>query len=140
MTPQEIFDRAVERLRDGTGPAQSRNGACMYLTSDGRKCVVGIFIPDGHPGQKAIWGVTRLLENHEDLRLMLGHASPMLLRLQRIHDDGFSYDHDALDPVYIKCWRKPHLPEAPWRLTDDAEAALSHVAEKFGVTYTPPIN
>lgn len=48
MTPQIIFDQAVEHLFKQGGPSiDFFSGACLYRhPSTGRKCVVGFFIPD----------------------------------------------------------------------------------------------
>ncbi len=88
LTAQEVFDRVAERLQDGTGRAQDRlYGACKYLTEDGRKCAVGIFIPDGHDGQKVEGSVGYLLEICPDLRSgPIGQHRQLLARLQNIHD------------------------------------------------------
>ncbi len=56
LTMQQVYDRVWERLNDGTGRAfiimEDGHTRCMYLTEDGIKCAIGIFIPDGHRAQK----------------------------------------------------------------------------------------
>ena len=53
ITLQDILTAAwqafiVERRPPACDPI-SRN--CVYLTEDGRKCAIGLCIPDGHPAQ-----------------------------------------------------------------------------------------
>jgi hypothetical protein len=52
ITLQRAFDAAWNAfvLKEGQ-PAMS-NDECCYLTPDGRKCAIGLLIPDGHPAQK----------------------------------------------------------------------------------------
>lgn len=59
---------------------------CEYLTKDGKKCAVGLFIPDGHKGQKFVGDVLNLLGKHENLLLKMPFDSEHLLTMQRIHD------------------------------------------------------
>ena len=51
ITLQDIFNAAWQAFIVEDRPAASEKGACSYLTSDGRKCAVGLVIPDGHPAQ-----------------------------------------------------------------------------------------
>ncbi len=96
ITEQEYFDRACERLRDGTGRAVGARGKCEYLTEDGCKCVVGVFIPDGHTAQRSGLSVVSLAERWPRLA---GIAWPdtsdgltLASRLQECHDDKNSWD------------------------------------------------
>lgn len=88
LTAQQVFNRAVKRLRDGTGPAETPDGFCMYLTPDNRKCVVGIFIPNGHEAQKHRGDVWSLLYDYPELQAISEHTD-LLDQLQQLHDgDG----------------------------------------------------
>lgn len=51
ITLQDIFNAAWQAFIVEDRPAASEKGTCSYLTSDGRKCAVGLVIPDGHPTQ-----------------------------------------------------------------------------------------
>lgn len=52
ITLQKIFDLAWQKfIVEGGEPAADTNGRCLYLTEDGRKCAVGLALPDGHPTQ-----------------------------------------------------------------------------------------
>lgn len=62
--------------------------SCSYLTDDGRKCFIGLFIPDGHKGQRYAGGYHRLIENYPELIDKMPHKNTLLLgRLQAEHDD-----------------------------------------------------
>lgn len=45
MTKQEYYDLLVRCAGDGTFPAK-QFGQCCYRTKDGRKCAIGLLIPD----------------------------------------------------------------------------------------------
>lgn len=48
MTDQEVFDIVAEHLlRQGEVALDSETGSCAYRGSDGRKCAIGVLIPDG---------------------------------------------------------------------------------------------
>lgn len=60
------------------------NGCCKYLTSDGKKCAIGCFIPDGHTAQFSGISVSHLLDIYPDLCLPLNNEG--LQELQQFHD------------------------------------------------------
>jgi hypothetical protein len=100
---QEAYDKAVDHLEKqgrqavdiGSRGNSGYEGGCVYLASNGDKCVVGAFIPDGHPGQKFIGSVVGLLNQFPDLRDIFkikGEKSyiefcEFWCGLQNIHDD-----------------------------------------------------
>lgn len=54
ITPQDIFNAAWNHfVLNDNPPAVDEDGDCCYLTADGRKCAVGLCIPDGHPAQRS---------------------------------------------------------------------------------------
>ena len=62
ITAQMIFDAAWQKFIIEEAPPAVREQAsskhhhkylCSYLTEDGRKCAVGLCIPDGHPLQQS---------------------------------------------------------------------------------------
>lgn len=63
-----------------------QNGQCVYLTGDGNKCGVGLFIPDGHEGQKHHGYVSSLLESHPDLSKIMPLEYTGLKEFQNCHD------------------------------------------------------
>lgn len=49
---QKIFDKAWEHfIKNDNPPGIDEDGACKYLTNNGRKCAIGLCIPDGHLAQ-----------------------------------------------------------------------------------------
>lgn len=106
MNMQEVFDAALKRLEDGTGPAVTyferdeeklydKNvfKECLYLAPDGNKCVVGIFIPDGHPAQEFEGDVSNLLDQFDDLPKWFydDRMERLMSDLQGIHDSEKSW-------------------------------------------------
>ena len=70
ITLQQIFDAAwqtfiVEHQPPATGP--DTRDLCQYLTSDGRKCAIGLVLPDGHPSQRYEQGFGSLVECYPEL-------------------------------------------------------------------------
>lgn len=125
MTPQECFDRVVERLRDGTGRAAKVcadgliDSVCMYLTPDGKKCAIGIFIPDGHEAQNFGGSVFHLVAYYPDIREIFAGINTYSLRvLQGIHDYHGGWTGDVFN--------------------ERGEAELRRFARDYGLTYTPP--
>lgn len=54
--------------KDFKGKAYDRNiHQCVHLTDDGKKCALGLFIPDGHPAQREIEPADEILDQYEDL-------------------------------------------------------------------------
>ena len=84
MTKQEIIDTINKKFK---GKADGIHG-CVYLNNKGKKCVIGIFIPDGHPGQQEEdLGVLGLLEKYPELiREMPSDNFELLEKFQSVHD------------------------------------------------------
>lgn len=120
MTAQEIFDRVVARLRDGTGRAnivvRGGNERCCYLTPDGRKCAVGIFIPDGDRAQTLAAPVDELLEIYSSRQWAQSLAPhvDLLGEVQEIHDDSRNWYGGIFTPF--------------------GEAALEYIADHYSLT------
>lgn len=70
------------------GKAVNKDNICSYLTKNGKKCAVGLFIPDGHEGQKFKGGIYDLLVYHPDLQYHMPMDKHNLNSLQYIHDKG----------------------------------------------------
>lgn len=77
----------VIEARPSTKPA-SDGEFCAYLAPDGSKCAVGLFLPDGHPGQQHRGALRSLLENYPELQDALPLASDYMRILQNSHDRG----------------------------------------------------
>jgi hypothetical protein len=46
MTKQEYFDLLVKTSKEGGFPANSIYGGCYYRSPEGKKCTIGLLIPD----------------------------------------------------------------------------------------------
>jgi hypothetical protein len=46
MTKQEYFDLLVKTSKEGGFPATSSYGGCYYRSPEGKKCTIGLLIPD----------------------------------------------------------------------------------------------
>jgi hypothetical protein len=117
MTLQEYFDRAVKHLHSlphrATNPDSHQ---CEYLTPDGLKCIVGAFIPDGHPAQFWKGGVTTLIDQFPDLA---GVAWPD-------SDNGRSLAFD----LQVEA----HDPSSNWKADGFARpGVLIRIANKYGL-------
>ena len=78
---------AVIRARKSTKPAYDSCGAvCMYLTPDGNKCGVGLFIPDGHEGPSFVGDSSDLLIVYPYLADYMPLNKNGLRKFQRSHD------------------------------------------------------
>lgn len=92
ITAQDIFSAAWQAfIVEGKPPAQETNEygewGCKYLTKDGRKCAVGLCIPDGHPYQKSTMSFIGLM-NIEMLAEKKGEETAELLFDEEFHRDS----------------------------------------------------
>jgi len=67
ITLQDIFDASWEHFILRDEPPAMLEGECVYVTDDGRKCAVGLVIPDGHPAQQTDLSFRVLTENYPEL-------------------------------------------------------------------------
>ena len=92
MTKNEYKDLLIKTSEAGHFPAMGRvnNGVtCMYLTPEGRKCAIGILLPDGHDAQKARVSAAFLFDDYPDLKQFIPDGMTVydLVRVQLLHDD-----------------------------------------------------
>lgn len=84
-TKERMLEVVRARRFDDRSMNHSRT-ACVYLNDEGNKCAIGLFIPDGHPGQQLNDCATVLFRQFPDLK----HLMPLPVRymdtLQRVHD------------------------------------------------------
>ncbi len=87
---QHIKDNFKGKAFNYSNPKDRKCGAevCVYLTKDGRKCAVGLFIPDGHNGQRHIGTVSGLLFRFPDLSDVMPLDTSSMSGLQRAHDES----------------------------------------------------
>lgn len=52
ITAQQVFDAAWKNFVLENNAPGHQGHSCRYLTEDGKKCAVGLCIPDGHPAQR----------------------------------------------------------------------------------------
>jgi len=73
---------------------------CLYRASDGNRCVIGAFIPDGHKALDFVGPVDDLLEFHPDLVDLMPFSVGVSLRsFQSVHDNSCNGNQDNR-PVY----------------------------------------
>lgn len=122
-TMQEQFDIVVEHLSNQIG--RSYDGqACNYMDSQGRKCAVGVLLPEGHIVFKEAntYALREILGYYVDLQKVLCEQDTphyFLLRdLQVIHDNSDNWD---LEDHFIRY------------------DLLMELADKFSLEYYGPI-
>jgi len=87
---------AVIKKRRYNAPA-IKNGACVYLSSNGNKCAVGLFIPDGHHGQRVEGPSDVLFSLYPELKKVMPLDVVGMDSLQSIHDNTFEqYSGEAV--------------------------------------------
>ncbi len=66
---QNLFNLGWQKFVVERAPrAYDPDKGCQYRTAKGHKCLIGLVIPDGHPGQAVQGGVYKLWQVHPDLR------------------------------------------------------------------------
>lgn len=84
--------KIIERIdRAFKGKATGKYGECRYLTECGKKCVVGLFIPDGHIGSDSFAGVRQLVECYPDLVRHMPLNKTGMVHFQKKHDTLVSF-------------------------------------------------
>ena len=123
---QKIFNLAWEHFIVRDEPPAVYNGACMYLTRDGRKCAVGLALPDGHPSQKFECSFAHLVEGHPEL---FDESVKRMTRLRtRLRLDEFQRRlHDSMSDRVSD--------NAGWCYTlDERKEEYLAVAKDYGLT------
>lgn len=91
MTKEQIINKIKAEFK---GKA-SDGVTCKYLTKDGKKCAIGLFIPDGHDAQDNGDTIDSLLIEYPDLKAYMPSTNiDFLLAFQDVHDEKL---HDAMD-------------------------------------------
>lgn len=79
--------KVLAMFKKGNNGTQAQSGGqCQYLTEDGNKCAVGVFIPEGHESQNEIAMVKELLVNYPELTKHMPLNSKALQWMQAYHD------------------------------------------------------
>ena len=122
---QDIFDAAWQAfIVEDRPPAVGTGGECKYLTDDGRKCAVGLVLPEGHPAQERNCLFLGLVLDYPDL------WAEDVLEISNASNDGKKqlylfqgHLHDKL--VYRGQWTKSKA---------EREAVYRQVASDYGLT------
>ncbi len=77
----------IERDFKGKAVKLDDESICEYLTLDGRKCAVGLFIPNGHDAQHSADGYYGLLQKYPDLNILMPLNKIGMNGLQHLHDN-----------------------------------------------------
>lgn len=88
-------DDILRRLDDeflGKAAVEGFDDRCVYLTREGKKCAVGLFIADGHPGQDFHGSVFELVAEYDDLLDVLPLSLPGMTSFQRTHDNMVAHN------------------------------------------------
>ena len=95
------------------GKAVKDDGSCAYKLSDGRKCAIGCFIPEGHEAQRSKHSITYLLNRYPKLLKHMPCIDHKLLRkFQIFHDNKITArasvkeQRAALFNHYVKLYRE----------------------------------
>lgn len=108
MTQQEMFDTIIPALLKQGGPSLGPEAAdpesigCMYRGDDGRKCAVGVLIPDelytpSMEGRSA----EDMMKIYLDVQNLLGAENVEFLEaMQQVHDSN-PYDAEEWDMNYF---------------------------------------
>lgn len=106
-----MTNEEVKKILDENFTSQAMNEErfeCQYLTSDGRKCAIGCFIPDGHKGRYYEGNVADLLEDYPDLKENMPPLNELGLSVfQNFHDAELTHipeedQKDALFNEYLR--------------------------------------
>lgn len=119
ITLQRIFDLAWEHFIVGDGePAWSKaQQRCQYLTDDGRKCAVGLALPEEFSSQTFYKGFRSLCENYPKMFDKSVHGALYYL------DEFQRRLHDQLIEDGEWCYSK-----------EDRRQGYLQVARDFGLT------
>lgn len=99
MTKQEYFDLLVKTSREGGFPARNVHGSCVYRTEDGKKCAVGLLIPDTRYKVMMEGSAAALFAVHTELRDIIPKEMSVvdLQQVQNVHDNNpymEGWDHE----------------------------------------------
>lgn len=73
-------------------------GLCQYLTKDGKKCAVGLFIPDGHTAQNSEDRAIVILNQYPELSKRMPLNEDQMNKWQKWHDDAALHRHSFQYP------------------------------------------
>lgn len=89
ISRQQVLDRIIKGVEDNELPGYDPvTNTCAYRTRNGKKCVFGLFIPDGHKACNYFGSSSVVLLDNADLRSDLAAevTADDWRDLQRFHD------------------------------------------------------
>ena len=107
ISKREYYDLLVSTSATGGFPARNSLG-CVYLHSSGRKCAIGLLIPDGHKAQYEGGYVDLILDIFPDLKDYMpdGLTVTELREIQRCHDSQVNgWDHEKFVESLQPCFK-----------------------------------
>lgn len=106
MDKQAIFNTVWNHfIAEGNPPSISAEGRCRYRTEDGKKCAIGILIPDELYSEALEGSSAKGICDFADIRAALDvHDSTDINYLNQIQfaHDGAAADHRAEFAQYVK--------------------------------------
>ena len=87
MTRQQYLDLLLKTSAEGRFPGYAR-GSCRYMDGQGRKCAVGILLPENHPATSHKGDVFDMTEDNPDVLELFpeGLGLTAMRIVQRAHD------------------------------------------------------
>jgi hypothetical protein len=127
ITLQQIFDAAWQAFIVEGKPPAVEYGSCSYLTPDGRKCAVGLTLPEGHECQSDSLRFADLVNGYPELfDAVIRHASD-----ERLNE----FQGDLHDELITKSAATDQRLSDTWQHSVEERAALYRdVAMKHGLT------
>ena len=127
---REAFLDKVSEYNNGA-KCVDLSGACTYGGGGDLRCVVGSFIPDGHPGLLSEEDVEYLLEAYPDLEAYMPCELAIMINLQHVHDNHIAHGFEPFDLYELMTTKRP-CPTVPSRI----RTKLLHTALKnFSITW-----
>jgi hypothetical protein len=116
MEKQEVFDIVVDHLRKQGQPSIGSQGSCAYRGDKGRRCAIGVLIPDSkYSSSLELASVTRIM-NLDDEPWTPDEIFPehfyektfkeLLQDLQTVHDTDVSWDETSFREIGEQAHKK----------------------------------
>lgn len=121
LTAQEVFNSVLFHLRfqDGRSRLPALN-LCAYRSENGKRCAVGLFIPNAEYGphleEMGVGGLLGVVEG--PIKEFIAAHLSLLKKLQQVHDAWANW--------------------SGWAFNERGEAEMLEVAAEEGLLYVPP--
>ncbi|MFN9029662.1 MAG: hypothetical protein ACK54C_01980 [Betaproteobacteria bacterium] len=127
---QDVFDTVLNHLRK-QGPATDDRGECVYRTAEGKRCAVGVLIPDDMYDPDIEGGSCGLVAHTFTYPPCTGRSHALKATMDRVYP---TLTED--DWWFLKALQVAHDDSADNGM-ERFEGAMADVAEKHGLIYTP---